>query len=325
MKVSQLNREPPEFQQPVDEALLRQQLANELADDILEVTELQSGMFNNTYRVTAANSKYILKVSPNAKADVFYNERCLMQREETVSKQLQASSSLVPKYISFFTIGERQAFLQAFVEGELWHDVEANLTQHENDILWHQLGEFAHGIHACKGELFGYPAPGEQFDCWSGFIMDNVAGMVGDAERLGLMCKEIETFVSLLPGFKCQLDEFEIPCLCHGDLWSRNVIIDGAGDDIHIKAVIDGERAFWGDPVSDWVLILYGVPSNFWEGYGGDLVKISSQTRVAIYKGMYFLLNMLETSRFNSNIAKPTGWLAAINEELTNAIHEPAS
>jgi aminoglycoside phosphotransferase (APT) family kinase protein len=47
------------------------------------------------------------------------------------------------------------------------------------------------------------------------------------------------------------LDKVKTPKLLNDDLWPRNVIIDGVGEDIYLKAVIDGERAFWGDPISD--------------------------------------------------------------------------
>ena len=40
---------------------------------------------------------------------------------------------------------------------------------------------------------------------------------------------------------------------------SQNVkgLVDNCGRCDHLQAVIDGERAFWRDPFSDWVLILY--------------------------------------------------------------------
>ena len=116
------------------------------------------------------------------------------------------------------------------------------------------------------------------------------------------------------------------PSLLHGDLWPRNVIIDGEGADIHLNAVFDAERAFWGDPVSDWVLILYGVPEAFWQGYGENLPKTRDPVCIAIYKGMYFILNILEAVRFNQTDFKqsvcnqsdnePRNRLSAVNKEL---------
>ena len=317
MKLHQIERSASEFQQPVNEQDLRAQLGHALSGEtIVDVTELKAGLFNNAYRVNTSHNAYILKVAPDQRADVFYNERYLMQRERSISCQLQSVSPLIPEYLSFFTVGDRDAFLQPLIEGALWHDVIASLSDAENTLLWNQLGAFARKLHSCGGEQFGYPAPFKGFDRWSGFIADNVEGMIEDCRRLDVLCEEIEEYRRCLNHFIKRLDQVKTPRLLHGDLWPRNVIIEGAGADIHLKAVFDAERAFWGDPVSDWVLILYGVPDAFWQGYGENLPEASDPACVAVYKGMYFILNILEAVRFQESDEKPRSWLAAVNKEL---------
>jgi aminoglycoside phosphotransferase (APT) family kinase protein len=319
VKIHQIDRDRSAFQQPVDEERLREQLRRELPDEhIAEVTELQAGLFNNTYRVDTSDTAYILKIAPCREADVFFNERHLMQRERTISSQLQALSPLVPPYLSFFTVENRDAFLQPMIPGRLWHDVISSLSYAENTALWVQLGQFARVLHRCDGRQFGYPAPFSGFDRWSQFITSNVEGMVDDCRRLDVLCPEIEVYCAYLPSFIRTLDQVKTPALLHGDLWPRNVIIGGDGEDIHIKAVFDGERSFWGDPVSDWVLILYDVPEAFWQGYGENLLKTRDPSCIAIYKGMYFILNILEAVRFQESDAAPRKRLSAINAELEN-------
>jgi fructosamine-3-kinase len=138
--------------------------------------------------------------------------------------------------------------------------------------------------------------------------------MVEDCRRLDVFCEEIETYLSYLPHYLELLDKVKTAKLLHGDLWPRNVIIDGVGEDIHLKAVIDAERAFWDDPISDWVLLLYGVPDDFWQGYGKNLLKTSDPACLAIYQGMYFILNILEAVRFQESDEKPRKWLFAANQ-----------
>ncbi len=321
MKIQQIKRGDTEFQQPVDEQELRRQLCGELSGEtVVEVTELKAGLFNNTYRVKTTGNAYILKVAPEPDADVFYNERFLMQRERSVSQRLQSVSPLVPEYLSFFTVGDREAFLQPLIEGRLWHDVTSSISEEESASLWRQLGEFAKALHSCCGDQFGYPAPFKGFERWSQFIADNVEGMVEDCRRHDVFCEEIETYVGYLKHFSKTLDQVKTPKLLHGDLWPRNVIIEGAGADIHLKAVIDGERAFWGDPVSDWVLILYGVPDAFWQGYGENLARSSDPVCIAIYKGMYFILNILEAVRSQESDDEPRRWLSMVNKELESRV-----
>ncbi len=319
MVIHQIKRDATAFQQPVNEQALSKQLRHELAgENIIDISELAAGQFNNTYRINTSRNAYVLKVAPAADAGVFYNERRLMQREHTLSPHLQSASPLVPEYLSFFTIGNRDAFLQPWIEGSLWHDIENSLSGEENASLWTQLGTFARTIHNIHGVQFGYPDPCEGFDRWSEFIADNVAGMVEDCRRLNVMCNEIQEYIERLPRFYSALDTAGTARLLHGDLWPRNVIIDGAGKDIHIKAVIDGERAFWGDPACDWVLILYGVPAAFWDGYGECLPDSRDPACIAVYKGMYFILNILEATRFPDTVQTPRTWLAGINRELAS-------
>ena len=317
MEIHQIIRSGSAFQQPVNEQALRSRLGDELPGaNIIEVTELNAGLFNNTYRVNTSNDAYILKVAPERGADVFYNERYLMQRERSISQQLQSVSPLIPEYLSFFTVGDRDAFLQPLVQGRLWHDVICSLSETENTLLWKQLGAFASELHDCCGQQFGYPAPFKGFTRWSQFIADNVEGMVEDCRRHDVFCDEVERYQRYLAHFVETLDQVKTAKLLHGDLWPRNVIIDGAGEDIHLKAVFDGERAFWGDPVSDWVLILYGVPDAFWQGYGDNPLKASEPARIAIYKGMYFILNILEAVRFQESVEQPVTRLSMVNNEL---------
>ena len=140
--------------------------------------------------------------------------------------------------------------------------------------------------------------------------------MIEDCRRHGVLCAEIEDYRRYLDNFTERLDRVKTARLLHGDLWPRNVIIEGFGSDIHLKAVFDAERAFWGDPISDWVLMLYGVPDAFWQGYGDNLLEASDPACIAVYKGMYFILNILETVRFEESPEEPERWLAAVNKEL---------
>lgn len=319
MKIRQLQRGEISFQQPVNEQSLRLQLQQMLpSEDILEAIELEAGMFNNTFRVMTAVNQYIFKVAPVKAADVFYNEQYLMQRERSISKQLQSLSPLIPEYLAYCTVDERDAFLQPLIQGRLWYDVISTLSETENATLWQQLGVFAKKLHSCSGELFGYPMPFKGFGKWSEFIADNVKGMVEDCYRLDIVNDEISTYVQLLPRFSKILDQVTQPKLQHGDLWPRNIIIGGEGESIHIKAVFDAERAFWGDPISDWVLILYDLPESFWQGYGENLLKTTDPARIAVYKGMYFILNILEAKRFRESDAEPRHSLSKINAELEN-------
>lgn len=325
MKLHQINRSKDEFQRAVDPHALKKSVGDALKDEsVVEISEIEGGLFNNTFNLITEQNRYILKVAPIAQADVFYNEKYLMQREHSLANCLQSANELIPTYLHFFKIGQREAFIQPFIEGRLWHDVEDKLSEVENTTLWQQLGTFAKTLHSVGGDLFGYPDPFKRFERWSEFIADNVAGMITDAKRLGVYHGEIQTYESLLPNFYEELDKIKEAKLLHGDLWPRNVIIEGQGKDIHIKAVLDAERAFWGDPISDWVLIQYGVPDAFWQGYGQNIVESANPAVVEVYKGMYFLLNIIEATRFDDSDKQPRKALKGVNQYLCKLISSPS-
>lgn len=300
MNISQLVRTATDFQQPVSEQALSSCLSEVIPDEIIiEISELSSGLFNSTYRVHTNKTNYILKIAPTEKADVFFNERFLMLREQTLSQQLQSISPLIPQYIRYLRIDNRQAFLQNYVEGILWHDVISELDAIKNDKLWRQLGSFARKFHTTQGERFGYPEPHCSFMLWSEFIKADVDGKINDCERHNLACSEMYEYRRLLNEYTALLDSIVTPYLIHGDLWPRNVIIT---EDHNIAAVIDAERAFWGDPISDWVLLFYDLPEAFWQGYGVNLLENTDPKLIALYKGMYYILNILESVRFPDDI-----------------------
>jgi hypothetical protein len=52
-------------------------------------------------------------------------------------------------------------------------------------------------------------------------------------------------------------------------------------------------------------LILYDVPDTFWQGYGENLLNTRDPACIAIYKGMYYILNIIEAVRFQESCDEP--------------------
>lgn len=322
MQVYQIPRKTTDFQQPVNEQFLTTAVAENLSVETpTEIRELSAGLFNNTYLVTTLSGvRYVLKIAPKHSDQVFYNERYLMQREQSLAPLLETVSEHIPSYLNFFEIDGRQAFLQTYREGHLWQDKIDSLSDEENNKLWFQLGGFARDIHAIKGQRFGYPEPFRRFVRWSEFIVDNVDGMLADCHRLGLICEETRLYRRLLELLIDHLHGVTEPCLLHGDIWPRNVLFSGVGTEIQITGVIDAERAFWGDPLCDWVLIMYDLPEHFWFGYGENLLRTGDPVSIAIYRGMYFILNLLEARRDGESKEFILERLTKINSQLKSFI-----
>lgn len=286
-------------------------------EEIHNIDELSTGLFNNTYKVNTANNLYILKVAPHLQADVFFPERDLMRREQSLATTLRSACKLIPRYCAFFNVGERQAFLQEYVHGKLWYEHHEKFSKKENQRIWYQLGKISKNLHSCTGQEFGYPRPGQRFKKWSLFIQNMVNELAQDAKNKQLDISSLLRFSGMLVSFSDRLDKNHQAKLCHGDLWSRNIIVDGEGDNIHIKALIDCERAYWGDPLSEWVFVLSEIPDAFWQGYGQNLLKQADPVCVAIYQGMYFMLNILEDVRIAASPTTAQNHLDKVIEYLS--------
>lgn len=247
MQIRQLTRHATDFQQPVDERLLTLALTSLFdGDPVRLVNELGTGLFNNTYDVLTQHDRYVLKVAPATNAHTLFNEQHLMQREEQIAATLEQASSLIPRYLQFFNIGHRRAFLQPFVEGTLWHDVFEQLSDTENAQLWFQLGEFNRALHQHTNTVFGYPTSDSGHSTWYAFIHHTVEGLIQNCHQYGVYSRDIECYQNQLTHFNELLNQVTTAHLLHGDIWPRNVIIAGENEHVHIKAVIDGERAYWG-------------------------------------------------------------------------------
>jgi aminoglycoside phosphotransferase (APT) family kinase protein len=90
------------------------------------------------------------------------------------------------------------------------------------------------------------------------------------------------------------LDEVTTPVLVHFDLWPGNILVD----DGKITGLVDGERAFWGDPLAEMVsLALFATIEDdkaFLDGYGGIEFDDAARRRLALYRVYLYLIMLIE-------------------------------
>jgi aminoglycoside phosphotransferase (APT) family kinase protein len=116
------------------------------------------------------------------------------------------------------------------------------------------------------------------------------------------------------------LDEVAVPVLVHFDLWDGNILIDLDGEAPRIGGLIDAERAFWGDPLADFVsLALLGDINQdeaFLAGYrhadGPGKLNASSRVRLALYRSYLYLIMLVE--------AVPRGYSVPQREWLERSV-----
>ena len=275
------------------------------------VQPLEGGTFNETYLIDLdGKPRLILRVAPPATPDVYWDDVALMRREYHILPFFASIADLMPRVmLTDFThqIVERDYMFQTFIEGERWSEIESTLSSEKNNKLWNQCGRIVRRIHNTTGERFGYPYPGPQFKSWSELILDRFAKI---SESLMIHQLEIPAFTiisDIAHANASLLDEIQTPCLLHGDLWTFNLLIQQETSGPTITGVLDVERAWWGDPLADWIMFLLAIRSNetewqgqisaFSDGYGKSESDPTTQFRQEVYKAMHIGSSVIWATR----------------------------
>ena len=315
MKFVTVKRDCSAFQPPLTQQQLTQLCRRAFADqagngdqcEMQASEQLFTGKFNTTYRIDLANHRQvILRVAPPASAPLFIHEKKMLQREHTVQPALTVITDHLPKTLfadfSKQLIDRDYVFL-SFKQGELWDDIKEQLQPEHNLQLWQQLGSLVKKIHAVKGSAFGMPSPMPQHSRWSEALISNIEGMRSDLERFGVTVGDSRLLLDLLHKGRGILDAIDHPVLLHGDLWPKNILIDRSGKEPKISALLDSERAFWGDPAAEWIFSYLDIPQSFWQAYGNDFSEsqLSEQAlfRHKAYESKGAIQLVLEGWRFN--------------------------
>ena len=303
MKYVAVNRDTATFQRPLDD---RQVVA--LCRHALGVTPRQwrlitAGKFNTSYHIEFDDHPpVVLRIAPPSDAIIFQHERSLLRREAEVQQQLCAVSGKIPRnlFADFSrALIDRDYVFQPCLPGVLWEDVKDQLSEVENDALWRQFGTIVKAIHTTPGRRFGQPAPGQGCDRWSDAIISWVAGMVADLARYQCPRDDARYFLQLVEAHRDCLDEVVRPTLVHGDLWLKNILIERLDGTANISAVLDAERAFWGEPSAEWIFSFLDIPRSFWGQYGCLPTGRAAKIRNSIYEGRGAIQLCLEAWRFH--------------------------
>jgi aminoglycoside phosphotransferase (APT) family kinase protein len=100
--------------------------------------------------------------------------------------------------------------------------------------------------------------------------------------------------------------------LVHFDLWDGNILLD----DGRLSGIIDAERAFWGDPVAEFVslTLLHDLDAPLLEGYGRARFDAPARRRLTLYRvylGLIMLVEMVPRKDTNADRERfVSAWLA---------------
>ena len=260
-------------------------------------TELGEASYNTAYRLRLTDgSGLVLKVAPDPSMPGLSYERDLM-RIETLFYRTAFDALPVPEVVHADfsrTVIDSNFLLMTELPGQNWYGQRDSLAGPDRERLRRDLGGLVAGLHRITGPGFGYPQ-GELASSWRVAFLAMVEALLADALRWDTpLPRSVAQIRELIGANAHVLDDVTTPVLVHFDLWPGNILVH----ENRITGIVDGERAFWGDPLAEMVsLALFASieeDADFLDGYGGITFDDSARRRLALYRTYLYLIMLIE-------------------------------
>ncbi|WP_066937543.1 phosphotransferase family protein [Microtetraspora fusca] len=281
-----------------------------LGAGVVSARELPDGFANAVWRLGLDDGRdVVLKVGPPPDLELLRYERDLLRTEAMVYHLASAAGLPLPTLLHARyddpMVGGDYLILTA-LDGVPWN--RASLSPEQESDLRFELGRHLARLHTIPGDgVFGYPYAGLTGRSWREAFLAMVGAILDDAVRYGTpLPASLLEIAGLVHANAYALDRVTRPALVHFDVWPGNVFLTGTGDAgggaPRIQALIDHERAFWGDPLADFV-----TPTLFEDlrdddpmlaGYreAGGIVPADPEApiRDALYRAYLYLIMLVE-------------------------------
>lgn len=281
--------------------------------------ELAGGTYNAAYAVTLDSGReLVLKVAPPPELKLLTHEVDLMRTEVDFYRRAATVGVPVPEvvYAGFERdlLGTDFVFL-SLVPGTDLHSLVDSLSPDEVAAVRGRVARLTARLHTITGPGYGYPLRGSRSwqPTWRGAFGAMVEDLMADAARLDKpLPAPPERIGALLRRHAGVLDEVTRPALVHFDLWDGNVFIQPSPDGWQVTGFIDGERAFYGDPVAELVsLTLLREPEP--EILAGFELGRGAMRRLDLYRTYLYVIMAIEGATrgwYDEERVKFETWLA---------------
>ncbi|MDN5571527.1 MAG: aminoglycoside phosphotransferase family protein [Propionibacteriaceae bacterium] len=264
--------------------------------------ELGEGWFNVGYIVRLRDGREsVLKIAPPPGVEVMTYEHNAMRSEIDAIRLISTHTDVpvppVDLYDDSHQIIDADWFAMPRIPGENLHALEGVLGEEAVLEGWRQIGAATRRLNQIPGPGFGrYGA--ELYPTWRAAFEAICEDVLADGERrsvdIGHDYAAIRTLIA--SNIAC-LDAVTDPVFCEWDLWQANAMVH----DGRLVAVVDHERAFWGDPLMEAGFLEAAQPGHapgvaFLEGYGRGPLTDAEMARRRLYTLHLFLIMTIETA-----------------------------
>jgi aminoglycoside phosphotransferase (APT) family kinase protein len=287
-------------------AQLQTLISDALGAGVVSAEELADGFANAVWRLGLDDDRtVVLKVSPPPDLKLLTYERELLRTEALVYRLAAPAGLPMPELLHAAfddsRLGGDYLILSA-LDGTPWN--HATLADADHKALRFELGRYLALLHSIPGDgVYGYPGARLTAPTWRAAFLVMTGAILDDAVRystpLPLSLVEI---AKLIHTNAAALDEVTTPALVHFDVWPGNVFLSLTDGKPRIQALIDHERAFWGDPIADFttptIFDSLRADDPLLAGYrtAGGKVELTREALVrdALYRAYLYLILLVE-------------------------------
>ncbi|MGW4063670.1 phosphotransferase family protein [Amycolatopsis sp. NPDC004747] len=276
---------------------------------VVAAEDLGGGTYNRAVRVTLADGRrLVLKIAPSGPGLTYEHDLLATEAE-----YYRLASGPLPS-----VVGAGPGFLlMTEVPGTPW-----NRTPGAGPQLRTELGRIVARLHETTGDGFGY-LQDPLHPTWSSAFTAMVDAILADAVSYGVrLPRPAAEIAHLVRRHEPLLELVETPVLVHFDLWQGNILVHGG----RVSGIIDAERAFWGDPVAEFVslTLFHDLDAPLLDGYGPALFDAPAHRRLTLYRvylGLIMLVEMVPRKDTNADRERfVSAWLAEHLDAAQRAI-----
>ena len=282
------------------EKTLREAARTYLGEELTTSRILSGGLFNTTYRLETATKTAILRLGPVNRHLLLPYERNLMAAEGDILQLLKRKGIPTSDILALdfsHKLFDRDVMVVDCLDAVCLSTVEVDKEIERR--LCREAGVHTAAIHSITASDLPVPHKkpfgryanvivGHGGTTWKEAILLEVSQWRSLAEPAGIFTStELDTIENTFLRHSAVLDAITTPHLIHGDLWYGNILVD---KDRNLAAMIDGDRALFGDPefelATGWI-----ISDSFLEGYGKGL---DPSADAVLRRRLYTLLLRLE-------------------------------
>jgi aminoglycoside phosphotransferase (APT) family kinase protein len=306
-------------------------------DQVADSRRLTGGTFNAVHLVDLADgTRLVVKIPPGPETPLLRYEQGILATEALYYQLAgRCLDVTVPAVVAVEATGSAGGYLvMTECPGSPWPELAPRPSGAQRDQLRAALGRQVARLHTITGTGFGYPsgAVGPLRETWRAAFLDMVNAVLADAETFAVtLPRPIAGVQEWFDARAAVLDEVTTPVLVHFDLWDGNILVESSPAGHRIGALIDAERAFWGDPLAEFdSLALFGDIEQdpaFLDGYraGGGTVTFdfAARQRLSLYRAYLNLIMWVEAVPRQASRERRVWLYRRVFEPLAAALGNP--